>query len=188
MSSRPDILTPIHKGLQLLMFETAATVGRTDFTSAAETSVAEGEVLRCSALLLEHAGHEDRWVKPLLARLAPPLASTMATEHTQLEREADEVATQFARLRAAADAGERLALGVEVRHSFDLLLAHHLRHMTWEEEEVNAALWAGLADSELGGVVSHVTSEIGPAHMKDWEALVEAAANPQERERHAPPP
>jgi hypothetical protein len=188
MSSRPDILTPIHKGLQLLMFEAAVTVGRTEFTSPAETSVAEQAVRRCTALLLERAGHEDRWVKPALARLAPSLASTMTAEHAQLEEAADDVTAMFDRLRGTADADERLALGVGVRRRFDLLLAHHLRHMTWEEEDVNVALWAGLTDAELAGVVSHVVSEIGPAHMKDWNALVQAAANPHEREGHAKMP
>jgi hypothetical protein len=181
MNDRRDILTPIHKGLQLLMFETAGALGRSDFSSDAEAREAQRAVERCLELLTEHAGHEDRWVAPALERLAPKLASEMDDDHAQLERAAEDVAALWPRLEGA-DAPTRLELGGELRHRFDLLLAHHLRHMTWEERDVNAALWAGLTDAELDEIVAHVVADIGPTHLAEWDALVFPATNRQEHD------
>lgn len=185
MSSRPDILTPIHKGLELLMFETATLLGRTDFTSDAEAARAEQEVRRFLGLSREHVDHEDRWVAPVLERYAPVLASTMLAEHVELTRAETDVESLCQRLRGAADGTVRLELGGELRRTFDLLLAQQLRHMTWEEREVNAALWGALTDGEVLEIAHNVVAAIGPAHMKDWDALVLAASNLQERQARA---
>ncbi len=40
--------------------------------------------------------------------------------------------------------------------------------MTWEEEAVNAALWSGLSDAELGAIVDRIVAEIGPVRMREW--------------------
>jgi hypothetical protein len=181
MNDRRDILTPIHKGLQLLMFETATALGRADFSSDAETSEARRAVERCLSFLHEHAQHEDHWIAPALGRLAPTMATLMADDHAQLERAAAEVAALGSRL-ASADAQARVDLGGDLRHRFDLLLSHHLRHMTWEERDVNAALWAGLSDAELDTLVAHVVTDAGPERMKEWDALVFPATNRQEHD------
>jgi hypothetical protein len=181
MPAHTDILTPIHKGLLSLLFDTAKTLGRLDFTSSIQAAIADREVRRCTSFLREHANSEDNRVRPALARLAPALASTMLAEHQQLEQEAVDVERLRPGLAAANDV-ERLQLGVELRHRFDLLLAHHVRHMTWEEEEVNGALWAGLSDEELGAIVHHVVADIGPGRMREWDELVRSATNRQEQE------
>jgi hypothetical protein len=181
MPAHLDILTPIHKGLLSLLFDTSKMVGRLDFTSSSQAAIAGREVRRCTSFLREHANNEDGRVRPVLARLAPTLAATMSAEHQQLEQEAADVERLLPGLAAANDA-ERLQLGVELRHRFDLLLAHHVRHMTWEEEEVNAALWAGLSDEELGAIVHHVVADIGPARMREWDVLVLSATNRQEQD------
>lgn len=185
MSPRPDVLTPIHKALELLMFDTAALLGRTDFTSDAEATRAEQEVRRCVAYLREHMEHEDRWLAPVLERLAPGLASTMLAEHAELERAEADAVSMCQRLGAAADGLARVDVGGELRRTFDLLLARQLRHMTWEERDVNAALWGGLSDGEVLDIAARVVAAIGPAHMRDWDGLVLAASNPQERQAHA---
>lgn len=187
MNDRRDILTPIHKGLQLLMFETASALARADFASDAETREVRQAVERCLSFLREHAQHEDRWIAPALERLAPTLATLMADDHAQLERAAADVAALGPRL-ASADAHARVELGGDLRHRFDLLLAHHLRHMTWEERDVNAALWAGLSDAELDAVVAHVVTDAGPERMHEWDALVFPATNRQEHDARAARP
>ena len=178
---RLDILTPIHKGLRLVMFDAAAKVGRADFTDDGDRTSTEHAVAACLALLGEHALNEDRYLSPLLAHVAPPLADIMAVEHPRLEQAARDLSRLWPRFKAVDD-DARVQLGVELAQRLDLLVAQHLRHMTWEEQEVNAALWAGVNDAELAAIVARVAADTGPAHMREWNQIVFAAANPQERE------
>jgi hypothetical protein len=181
MPAHMDILTPIHKGLLSLLFDTAKSLGRLDFASSIQAAIAEREVRRCTSFLREHTNNEDSRVRPTLLRLAPALASTMLAEHEQLEQEAVDVERLLPDIAAANDA-DRVELGIELRHRFDLLLAHHVRHTTWEEEEVNTALWAGLCDEELAAIVHQVVADIGPTRMCEWDELVISATNRQEQE------
>jgi hypothetical protein len=181
MPDHVDILTPVHKGLLSLLFDTAKMLGRLDFTSPSDVAIADRELRRCTSFLTEHAHNEDRWVEPALTRLMPALASTMFAEHQQLEQEAADVERLLSSI-ASANGSERARLGIDLRHRFDLLVAHHLRHTTWEEEEVNAALWSGLSDAELGAIVDHVVADVGPARMREWNELISSAISPREQE------
>ena len=57
---RPDLITPIHKGLRRALFDTALALARTDFTAEAEVAAAQEAVATCFEYLREHAEHEDR--------------------------------------------------------------------------------------------------------------------------------
>src|SRR5262245_66571403 len=87
---RFDLFTPIHKSLRRLMFDAAVTLGRTDFGSPEETTAAARAVTVCLEFLRQHAEHEDRRVVPVIARLSPGLAATIALEPPELERAAAE--------------------------------------------------------------------------------------------------
>ena len=101
MPAHLDILTPIHKGLLSLLFDTSKMVGRLDFTSSSQAAIAGREVRRCTSFLREHANNEDGRVRPVLARLAPTLAPTRVVLTDALPRHASGKLDR-ARLLAAA--------------------------------------------------------------------------------------
>ena len=53
--NRLDTLTPIHKALRRLLFETAIQLARTDFGSTEESAAAEEALSRCFGFLREQA-------------------------------------------------------------------------------------------------------------------------------------
>ena len=168
---RVDLFTPIHKGLRRNLFETAIALGRTDFSSEAETAAAKERVDECLTYLREHAEHEDGHVVPEIARLSPELAATMAEEHPELERAAIAVDSLWPRF-ASLGPEERLAMGGELARRFQALVAMQLRHMDREEREVNALFWARLEDRDLAAVSRRIVVGIPPARLMTWQREV----------------
>src|SRR5262245_26513964 len=165
---RTDIFTPIHKGLRRNLFETAIALGRTDFTSPEETAAVEKLVAACLGFLREHAEHEDRYVLPEIACLAPELAAAIAEEHPELERAAIAIDSLWPRF-APLGPEERQAMGGELARRFQALVAMHLRHMDREEREVNAVFWARLDDSDLAAMSRRIVVKIPPARLLTWQ-------------------
>jgi hypothetical protein len=166
-----DLFTPIHKGLRRSLFETAITLGRTDFTSPQETAAAEKLVAECLGFLREHAEHEDRHVLPEIARLAPELAASLREEHPELERAAIAIDSLWPRF-APLGPEERQAMGAELQRRFQALVAAQLRHMEREEREVNAVFWAKLPDRDIGALGRRIVVSIPPARLLHWQRQV----------------
>src|SRR5689334_20975733 len=99
--TRVDLYGAVHKGLRVQLFETAALVGRTDFTRAREASEVAERVARLTSFLCEHAEHEDRIVLPVLAEIAPELAADLRADHARVEGLGAEVAKLGLRLQSA---------------------------------------------------------------------------------------
>jgi hypothetical protein len=180
-AARADFLTPIHKAIRRSLFETAMTLGRTDFSVPAEVEAAERAVAVCFDHLRDHAEHEDRHVIPELARIAPELAQTLAQEHPELERAS--IAVEGLWPRIAAQTGvERALLGGELARRFHALVAAQLRHMDREEREVLRALWDRFDDAELGQLSARISADIEPARLAAFGQLMFPALNGTERQ------
>lgn len=173
---RLDTFTPIHKGLRRLMFEAAVELARTDFADTDATATAQRNVSTCLRLLREHADLEDRHVLPLVDRVAPDLADTLALEHPALDRAAIAVDTLWPRF-AALDGPARVELGDELVRRFNALIAEQLRHLEREEREVNAALWAALPDADIGATSIAIVRELGPERMVEWAQVLAKSLN-----------
>ena len=178
---RRDIFTPIHKGMRRLLFESAMAIGRTDFGAPDEVAATETVLFNCLRFLEDHATHEDGHVMPVVARLAPDFAAAMAPEHPALERAAREIQWLWERLRPLAGAA-RVALGGDIQRRFNAYVADQLRHMDKEEREVNAVLWAHLADSDLLAISGRIVADVGPARMREFGAVLSGALNRRELE------
>ncbi len=179
-AARPDLLTPIHKGLRRSLFETALVVARTDFGDPTETAVAQAAVAACFEFLREHAEHEDRHTVPLVATLSPELAATLEAAHPHLERLAIGIDSLWPRL-APLDGAARAALGAELLRRFQTFVAEQLLHMDLEERQVLALLWANLSDRELGELGARITATIPPPRLAVWGALLGPALSAPER-------
>jgi hypothetical protein len=175
------MFTPIHKGMRRLLFETAMAIARTDFGAPDEVAATEPVLFNCLRFLEDHAAHEDRHVFPVVARLAPDFAAAMAPEHPALERAAREIHWLWERLRPLAGPA-RVALGGDIQRRFLAYVADHLRHMDKEEREVNAILWAHLADTDLLAINGRIVADIEPARLREFGAVLAQALNRRELE------
>jgi hypothetical protein len=177
---RADILTPIHKAIRRSLFETAMTLGRTDFSEPAEVAAAEQTVTISLDHLREHAEHEDRHVIPELVRIAPELAQTFSQEHPELERASIAVESLWPRINAQTGA-ERVSLGSELTRRFHALVAAAVLHMDREEREELPVLWEHFSDAELGQLSGRIAADIAPARMAEFGQLMFPALNGAER-------
>jgi hypothetical protein len=180
--TKPDMFTPIHKGLRAMLFATSAEAARADLGDEAQVRALAAAVRRLTGLLTEHAGHEDAHVFPLLAAHAPALARTLGEGHVELERLQDDLDALASRLEVAAPE-ERPALGEALTGGLNRLTAAHLVHMDLEEREAAAVLLARCSPAELAAIPARINASMPPARGLEVLRLILPAVNPGERSR-----
>lgn len=177
---RIDPYTTVHKGLRRALFETAVTVGRTDFERGQETERCVADVRRLLAFLGEHAEHEDDVLMPELRALSPALHVALREDHARTDGLHRELEGLLVRLEGAGGA-ERVALGRRLALRTAALVAEHLRHLEREEVEANRILWAHRSDAELRALEDRIVGSIPAERLGDWFALMLPAMTGAER-------
>jgi len=178
--TRFDIYTHIHKAIRVVLFDTVATVGRTDFGREAELPATSAAIRRMIRLTHLHAQHEDREIHPLLHRLAPEVAADLEAGHDRFDGIDREIEGCLTRMEGETSA-VRISLGRRVHEMLGGLVADHLEHMALEESRANRILWAHLTDAELLALQDRVMGAIGPEEMTEWVELLIPAGNLTER-------
>lgn len=177
--SRVDLFTVIHKGIRAELFELAREAARVDLTSTHAVDGLVAHVERTLGFLDEHARLEDSIAFVALRTLDSNLADELAAEHralevVQLEVERAADALALAQLSGRVDAGAHFA------RCINHLVAVQLIHMNREETEVNAALWAGLPDTELMALRNRAKDSLSSDRHAEWMKIVGPALNPVE--------
>lgn len=183
---RVDLFSTIHKGVRAMLFDLSATAARADVTSTASVDELVAHVDRVLSFLDEHAGLEDQFIFPVVRTLDPLLADELAADHRGLDAVQREVELA-AHALALTDLSQRPVVGAQLIRVVNHLIAVQLLHMNREETEVNATLWAGLSDVELGAMRARIGSHIPSDRMAQWVAILEPAMNPVERRQFGPP-
>lgn len=185
--TRHDLYTTVHKGIRAMLFDTARTLARTEFSRPEDAATAAAAVRSALALLDEHAEHEDAVIVPEVARLLPELGAALASDHARtdaLHRGIAQLADRLDAVEDAADApaaAERVAIGRRLHARFALLVAEHLQHLDREETEANRVLWAHKSDDELRAMEGRILASIPAPRLADWIALILPAASVSER-------
>jgi hypothetical protein len=162
--NRPNRYLPIHKALRAALFDATVLVSRTDFTDAAEATVAARTVATLLDVLDSHAHHEEEFVMPVVARHTPALVATLETEHGRLEGLQAELRALLP--RTCSDiTSEREAAGQLLARAVTLLVADHLRHMDREETEAMPVLWAHQTEEELDAMDARIRAAVPPERM-----------------------
>ena len=147
--ARIDFYTKVHKGLRADLFavsQRAASVDYEDSHSLAGLATALAALLR---RLSAHAGHEERFIHPLLAA---KLGETgLDAEHAQLEAAQETLEGRMAAVAQAA-VGERRRLGQGFYRALNVFIAKYLEHID-REEQTMPALWERCSDEELAAVM-----------------------------------
>lgn len=177
---RVDLFSTIHKGVRTLLFELSTEAARVDVTSTASVDALVSRVERVLAFLDEHAKLEDTYVWPLLQSLDAELAAELAADHRGLDAVQTEVSLAVQAV-ALADLSQRPIAGAQLVRVINHLVAVQLLHMNREETEVNATLWAGRADTELGELRAQMAGSLPTERRAEWVAILTPALNPVER-------
>lgn len=177
---RVDLFTTIHKGVRTLLFDLARAAARADVTSTVAIDELVEHVTRVLAFLDEHATFEDQFVIPEVRALDPMLADELAADHRGLDAVQREVELAADAL-AVTDLSQRPAAGAQLVRVLNHLVAVQLLHMNREETEVNATLWAGRSDVELGALRATMAGTLPRERLALWAEILEPALNPVER-------
>jgi iron-sulfur cluster repair protein YtfE (RIC family) len=146
--SRIDVYSGVHKMQRARLFEltvAAGTLDPSDQFGRAELAAAVGALVE---ELAAHADHEERFIHPVLHRVAPEIATDLEREHDTLDAALDEL-----RHVASGDAP-----GTEEPTTLYRALAsftgRYLDHLAVEESAALPALWAACGDDELAGILA----------------------------------
>jgi hypothetical protein len=145
--NRLDVYTAVHKMQRARLFDLTVAAGTADGGDALTTARLAGAVSALADELTSHAGHEDRFIHPLLRAKAPTLAASLDAAHVELHGRLD-VLRLTARGRQA-DGGDPNAL----YRALASFTAAYLEHLAVEEGEALPTLWEHCSDQELIGIM-----------------------------------
>lgn len=175
-----DFYREIHKGIRYAMFHTTMQAGSVDVADAEQV---EQLVDRCTDLigiLQLHHHHEDDFVQPVLASIAPDLSATIESQHGSVEDGIEQLGLLGRRLATAS----HLARG-NIAHRLYLDLtrfsAVYLDHQLFEETVVMPTLCAAVPVAELEAVHMTLRQSIPLDVLVDTMGVMLPAMNVAER-------
>ena len=145
--NRLDVYTAVHKMQRARLFNLTMEAGRTDPSDSVTTARLASAVHVVGAELVAHAGHEDRFIHPLLRQKAPALAAELDAAHAELEVKLDEL-RHVAATYATAPGHPNV-----LYRALASFTAGYLDHLTREEGDALPALWESCNDEELMGIL-----------------------------------
>lgn len=155
-TARYDIYAFIHKGLRAFMAHTLVRVGRLDPLDAAEVAEVGAELRALLATCQGHLQHENDFVHAAMEARSPGSSSRIAHEHLEHEESIAMLGALLDRLATEPAAAPRLYRALAA------FVAHNLEHMSVEESEHNAVLWATYSDEELMGIEQRIVASLSP--------------------------
>ncbi len=178
MGSRYDMYNNVHKGLRRALCGLLSEAGAA--TDLAELGARWAEL---ETKLHAHHEHEDVFIGPHLARVAPSLFA-------QMEREHHVIAGELKAVRATSQGEDSKAFYRQLARFTSLYLAH----MAEEEGAFSDALFAAYTDRDLRAIEHDLVSSIAPEALASMMAIMLPAMNLDERYellagmRHGAPP
>lgn len=175
-----DMYREIHKGIRYAMFHTSMQAGSVDVGDADQV---EDLLARCTDLIdiLDlHHHHEDNFIKPILALIAPDLSATVEAQHGTV----DEGIDQLRRLgRRLATASHLTRGNVAHRLYLDLtrFTAVYLDHQLFEETVVMPTLCASVPLADLEATHMTLLQSIPLDVLVDTMGVMLPAMNVGER-------
>lgn len=163
--ARFNAFNQIHKALRALLYDTAITLQRTDFTEEKEAAIAVQKVEQVNFLFHQHAHHEDHFILPIIKRYSPALSEEFEKEHEKDESLSHRLSSLLMVYSHAVSNNERRDAGYSICQAFNEFTAFNLYHMNKEEEKINAILWEYYNDAEIVAINQRIVASIPQDEM-----------------------
>lgn len=161
----------VHKGLRVLLYDTATQVQHTDFWNVEEAAETISRIREVIFLFDKHAHSEDNFVFPAIKMYEPSVADAFEQEHVKDHELGEALAAALATYEAAPVITEKAALAPLIAQSFTRFMVFNLEHMAQEEDLLNKILWRYYSDNELTGITRQIVAQIPPpviAQFNKW--------------------
>jgi hypothetical protein len=149
-SGRVDFYTKVHKGLRAGLFRFSEGAGTADYTQPEALCALSQALDALLAQLSAHAGHEERFIHPLLAHKMDRMP--FDAEHEALEGGQRGLARLMHEVRTAPEA-QRRERGLVFYRALNVFIARYLEHLDAEERTMQI-LWERCSDEELAAVLA----------------------------------
>jgi len=193
-NERFDLYTEVHKGLRRELCSWIGRLGRLNAENREDIAQARSDFDGLAALLATHAGHEEKWVHPYLAKCAPELSDDLEREHEETDVLFDAAADAFDSL-AESSTAESWGLQQELYRKFSVFTGQYLTHLAREENEAMRVLQEHHSDDELMALSGQLLGSIPPDVMAKFLTVMIPAMSVKERvimlggmKETAPPP
>jgi len=177
---RINMYAGIHKALRNFMSDTLNRLSRTDASDNEDLHGALAQVRELLALARKHLQHERDFVHPAMHARRPGSAQVAEGDHDHHDWAID-------KLLALCDHCATAIGGARVQHlehlhlQLSVFIGENLVHMSLEETEHNAVLWACYTDEELHAIHERIVAAIPTEEMQSTMRWMIPALNPAER-------
>jgi hypothetical protein len=164
-NSRYNTFNQIHKGLRILLYETATLLQQTDLGNAETASPAIEQIEEVLFLFESHAHGEDHFFNEPIEKVNPQVSKLFQKEHEEDHRLSNVLNEFLSQWKTQTNADERRFIGRKLFYAFNEFIAFNLYHMNKEEHELNAELWKQYSDEEIRAIEQTLVQQIPPAKM-----------------------
>lgn len=150
MTARIDFYTKVHKGLRAGLFRFSERTAAADFEQPEALQALSRMLASLVEQLSAHAGHEQRFIHPLMALKMESVP--FDAEHEALEEKQRELVRLMDEVASVSKA-QRRERGLVFYRALNVFIACYLEHLDAEERAMRV-LWERCSDEELGAVLS----------------------------------
>jgi len=175
-----DALRNIHKGIRAELFAVVGSAGNVDPGDRAGRAALAAHVGDVVELLVDHAGHEDAHVLPVLEAHGPSLLARISSDHADLEGRLARIVDRTAEM-TDSPAGEQRARVHNLYLDLASYTGAYLGHQEFEERVVMPSLLAAIGVDGALDVHHSIVSSIPPPVMAKSLAVMIPAMNVEDR-------
>jgi hypothetical protein len=188
-----DMYRDAHKGIRSELFAVTASAGSTDPGDREGRAALHAHVVDVVAMLVDHAGHEDTHVLPVLEAHVPLLFDRNANDHAALDARLTRIADNASAITEATR-GEQPARVHNLYLDLAAFTSAYLAHQEFEERIVMPALLNAVGVESVIEIHHDIVRSIQPPVMAKSLAVMIPAMNVDDRaellggmEHDAPP-
>lgn len=177
---RYNTFNQIHKGLRVLLYETATHLQQADLSDPVSGADAVEQVNEVVYLFDSHAHGEDQFFNEPLEKIDPKVSQLFVKEHEEDHRLSLVLTDLISQWRAENTADGRANTGRNLLYAFNEFIAFNLYHMNKEEIELNGVLWKHYSDTQIKQVEQTLVQQIPPQKMAIYAKWMIRGINDEE--------
>ncbi|ULQ53173.1 hemerythrin domain-containing protein [Flavihumibacter fluvii] len=177
---RYNIFNQVHKGLRVLLYETATSLQQTDFFDIEATAATLSQLESTIELFEKHAATEDNFLFGALQRYEPSIIDAFTADHQEDAILGNRLRGLITALLHAVTTTDKQTIGASITAAFVDFMVFNLEHMAEEEDIINKILWQHYTDAELHGITARIVASIPPTSAKKFNTWMMRGLNNSE--------
>jgi Hemerythrin HHE cation binding domain len=163
--TRYNIFYQVHKGLRVMLYETATLIQQSDFVNAAEAAEALNQTEDVLNLFDKHANTEDILVFSSIQPYEPAVVDELEKEHMKDHELGQRLRGLITAFEKTVSVESKMEVAAAINKSFVEFMVFNLEHMAKEENIINKALWKHYTDEQLHMITQKIVGSMPPEAM-----------------------